>query len=43
MENILSGKSPELGFLLGSFDGKKNKREIVGINPEKLNGECILF
>ena len=44
VQDIQDGKSPEPGLFLGSFDGKNNQREVVGLNPEKLNGEqCILF
>ena len=43
VQDILIGKSPEPGHFFGSFDGKNNQRQVVGLNPENLNGECILF
>ena len=42
VQDILVGKSPEPGLFFGSFDGKNNQRQVVGLNPN-LNGECILF
>ena len=35
VQDIVDGKSPKLGLFLGSFDGKNNQREVVGLNPEK--------
>ena len=43
VQDILDGKSPAPGHFFGSFDGKNNQREVVGLNPEQLNGECIFF
>ena len=43
VDDILIGKSQGPGLLLGSFDGKNNRRQIVGLNPENINGECIIF
>ena len=43
VDDILTGKSQELGLLLGSFDGKNNRRQIVDLNPENINGECIIL
>ena len=43
VQAIHDGKTPDPGLLLGSFDGKNNQREIVGLNPAQLNGQCIVF
>jgi hypothetical protein len=43
VQDIHDGKAPAPGYLLGSFDGKNNQREIVGLNPAQLNGQCIVF
>ena len=32
------------GHCFGSFDGANNQRQVIGLNPEQLDGEqCILF
>ena len=43
VQDIIDGKSSGPGLFLGSFDGKDNKREVVNLNPEQLNNECIIF
>ena len=43
VQDILDGKSPLPGHFIGSFDGKNNQREVVGLNPANANGQCILF
>ena len=52
IQDLQDGKSNGPGLFLGSFDGKNNQRQVVGLNPEQfngglnpeqLNGQCILF
>ena len=33
VQDIINGKHPELGHVLGSFDGKNNQRQVIGFNP----------